>query len=138
MQCVVLISLALAVAASGGARATVDWGRCPVTRDTAASVLVAADPEWMAPGVLSPAAVSGVRQLAEAGADNIRLLDFNIFPLESCAQLQEGVWNFTLLDQVVLPFLDAALLSRSNGTGNNGDNGDHDGNGGSGGSDDVN
>ena len=66
----------------------VDWASCAagVHRSTAASVLVAADPEWTPEGRLSATAVSGVRQLAEAGARNIRLLDFNIFPIMSCAQ----------------------------------------------------
>ena len=109
-----VILLAITAAGTQGPRVTVDWNQCDITRNTAASVLVAADPEWIAPGVLAPTAMSGVRQLAEAGADNLRLLDFNIFPFESCAQLQEGVWNFTLLDQVVVPFLDAALSSNRN------------------------
>ena len=64
----------------------IDWRSCGVRRSTAASVLVAADPEWTGEGALSATAVSGVRQLAEAGARNIRLLDFNIFPVMSCAQ----------------------------------------------------
>ena len=67
----------------------VDWSSCAtkgIGRSTAASVLVAADPEWTPEGALSAAAVSGVRQLAEAGARNIRLLNFNIFPIMSCAQ----------------------------------------------------
>jgi hypothetical protein len=59
-------------------------------------------------GKLSAVAINGVRTLAAAGADNIRLLNFNIFPEMSVAQLAEGVWNFTRMDQVVLPFLDAA------------------------------
>ena len=67
----------------------VDWSSCATNglrRSTAASVLVAADPEWTPEGALSATAVSGVRQLAEAGARNIRLLNFNIFPIMSCAQ----------------------------------------------------
>jgi hypothetical protein len=86
---------------------TVDWTRATVTRTTAPSVLVAADPEWTAEGKLSAVAIDGVRKLAAAGADNIRLLNFNIFPEMSVAQMEEGVWNFTRMDQVVLPFLDA-------------------------------
>ena len=38
----------------------------------------------------------------------MRLLNFNIFPLLSCAQVHEGHWDFTLVDQVVVPFLHAA------------------------------
>ena len=66
----------------------VDWQSCAagIRRSTAASVLVAADPEWTPEGKLSATAISGVKQLAEAGARNIRLLDFNIFPIMSCAQ----------------------------------------------------
>eukprot|EP00912_Choanoflagellata_sp_UC4_P000609 UC4_evm1s379 len=92
----------------------VDWKLCPVTRSTAASVLVAADPEWIEEGpgggILSKTAQEGVESLARAGANNIRLLNFNIFPLASCAQIVEGVWNFTLMDKVVIPFLDATLI----------------------------
>ena len=83
------------------------------------SVLVAANPEWVAPaahgGVLAATAVGGVRALSEAGGDNLRLLNFNIFPLLSCAQVAEGVWDFALVDAVVVPFLDAALGAGSGG-----------------------
>lgn len=46
-------------------------------------------------------------ELAEAGADNIRLLNFNIFPALACAQLVPGVWNFTLPDAVMDTFMTA-------------------------------
>ena len=86
----------------------VDWASCPLQRSAAVSTLVAADPEWVAPGVLARTSVEGVANLARAGAENLRLLNFNIFPVLSCAQLTPGAWNFTLLDQVVVPFLTAA------------------------------
>jgi hypothetical protein len=79
-------------------------------------VLVAADPEWISSGALSRVSVDGVRALSEAGADNLRLLDFNIFPLMSCAQVVEGTWNFTLMDQVVVPFLTAASANNATRT----------------------
>ena len=65
----------------------VDWSACSLTRKTAVSMLVAADPEWIPSGILSRTAVDGVKSLSEAGGDNLRLLDFNIFPLMSCAQV---------------------------------------------------
>lgn len=79
-----------------------------MTRHAAPSVLVAADPEWTPEGKLSRVAIQGVRSLAQAGADNIRLLNFNIFPEMSVAQIVEGVWNFSRMDEVVVPFLEAA------------------------------
>lgn len=89
-------------------RVTVDWETVRVSRSAAPSVLVAADPEWTPEGKLSKVAVEGVRSLANAGADHIRLLNFNIFPEMSVAQFTEGVWNFTRMDEVVVPFLEAA------------------------------
>ena len=65
----------------------VDWSACSLTRNTAVSILVAADPEWIPSGSLSHTAVEGVKSLSEAGGDNLRLLNFNIFPLMSCAQV---------------------------------------------------
>ena len=65
----------------------VDWSACSLTRETAVSMLVAADPEWIPSGILSHTAVEGVKSLSEAGGDNLRLLNFNIFPLMSCAQV---------------------------------------------------
>lgn len=65
----------------------VDWSACSVTRNTAVSMLVAADPEWIPSGILSRTAVDGVKSLSQAGGDNLRLLNFNIFPLMSCAQV---------------------------------------------------
>lgn len=101
-----LLPLLLSVAA-GSVPITVDWERVLVTRSAAPSVLVAADPEWTPEGKLSKVAVEGVRSLAAAGADNIRLLNFNIFPEMSVAQFAEGVWNFSRMDDVVVPFLEA-------------------------------
>jgi hypothetical protein len=119
MVCVLVILATMAAAPGPSAPATaiaVDWDTCPTTRSTAASVLVAADPEWISSGALSRVSVDGVRALSEAGADNLRLLDFNIFPLMSCAQVVEGTWNFTLMDQVVVPFLTAASANNATRT----------------------
>ena len=107
MQLAVLLLLAAPLLANA-ATVTVDWNSCPTTRNTAASVLVAADPEWLASGKMSAAAAKGVRGLAEAGADAIRLLNFNIFPGISCAQLEgPDAWNFTAMDAVMKMFMDA-------------------------------
>ena len=79
---IVPATVLLAGLASAGPAATevkVNWGKCPLSRATAASVLVAADPEWTPGGVLSRTSVEGIRSLSEAGADNLRLLNFNIF-----------------------------------------------------------
>ena len=43
-------------------------------------LLVAADLEWLPGAKIHDAAVEGVCKLADAGADDIRLLNFNIFP----------------------------------------------------------
>lgn len=115
-MCAALLVLVAVVTAAGRCSGTnvirgaveVDWARVLVTRNAAPSVLVAADPEWTPEGKLSKAAVEGVRSLAAAGADNVRLLNFNIFPEMSVAQFEEGVWNFTRMDEVVVPFLEAA------------------------------
>eukprot|EP01043_Picozoa_sp_COSAG02_P040323 COSAG02_NODE_3254_length_7085_cov_102.140281_2_plen_133_part_00 len=87
----VLLLPLLALPALATPAVTVDWDAVVVTRSAAPSVLVAADPEWTPEGVLSKVAVEGVRDLAAAGADNIRLLNFNIFPEMSVAQFEEGV-----------------------------------------------
>lgn len=85
----VLLALCCCVgAASALPTVEVDWASCSLTRHTAVSALVAADPEWTPEGVLSRTAVRGVRALIEAGAENLRLLNFNIFPLMSCAQVE--------------------------------------------------
>lgn len=58
---------------------------------------------------MAAAAVRAIGDLAEAGADCLRLLNFNIFPGLSCARLsQVGPWNFTLMDQVLESFMAAA------------------------------
>lgn len=43
---------ALLALALSSAQVSVDWEDCPITRSTAPSVLVAADPEWISSGVL--------------------------------------------------------------------------------------
>ena len=55
-------------AATAASTVAVDWGSCPLTRSSAVSVLVAADPEWVPSGLLSRTSVGGVRTLAEEGA----------------------------------------------------------------------
>ena len=80
-------------------------GLCPLSRASTPLVLVAADPEWTSGGVLSThrrTSIAGV----QAGAHNLRLLNFNIFPLMACTQVVEGRWSFTLMDRVVFPFLE--------------------------------
>lgn len=49
----------------------VDWSSCPVSRSAAVSALVAADPEWLRSGRMHDAAISAVRGLVAAGADNV-------------------------------------------------------------------
>jgi hypothetical protein len=112
---VAAVPVLLLSTAAAAVPVAVDWGACPLRRTTAVSALVAADPEWVsaadspaAGGVLAATAVGGVASLVAEGADNMRLLNFNIFPLLSCAQVHEGHWDFTLVDQVVVPFLRAA------------------------------
>ena len=112
VQLLLLLFLLGSVAAS----VTVNWNSCPVTRSTAVSALVAADPEWITPSRLADTAQAGIRSLAEAGADNLRLLNFNIFPLLSCAQVEEGIWDFSLMDRVVVPFLEATLTTSNKST----------------------
>lgn len=87
---------------------TIDWDACSVTRSTIPSVLVAADPEWLKGAKMHDTAIAGIKGLVKAGADYIRLLNFNIFPTMSCAQLEQGKWNFEAMDAVMIDFMDAA------------------------------
>eukprot|EP00039_Didymoeca_costata_P032444 m.37850 g.37850 ORF g.37850 m.37850 type:complete len:530 (-) comp9361_c0_seq1:3-1592(-) len=85
----------------------VNWGSTLKVASTAPSILVAADPEWLPGAKMYDAAIEGVTKLAELGADNIRLLNFNIFPGISCPQLKQGVWNFSATDLVMNTFMKA-------------------------------
>ena len=67
-----LLCMLLLLRGAAAIDVAVDWGSCPLHRSTAASLLVAADPEWITPGVLPPVAQQGVRSLADAGAENLR------------------------------------------------------------------
>ena len=107
--CALLAAASHASSSPPSVTVTAGWSSCPTTRSTAASVLVAADPEWARTGRMHPKAVEGVRRLSEAGADFIRLLNFNIFPGISCAKLEEkGAWDFDLMDGVMEDFMAAS------------------------------
>lgn len=86
---------------------TPDFGTCPLTRETEKSVLLAADPEWLPGAKMHDIAYYGLKRLAENGLNDIRLLNFNIFPSISCAQIEKGKWNFTYPDMVMKDFMDA-------------------------------
>lgn len=116
MGTVTMLSIALIFAStvhgygSGSiAHISVDWSDHGVvsTSSAAVSVLVAADPEWLPGAKMHDAAIAGIKSLATAGASNIRLLNFNIFPAISCASLTPGSWNTSLMDTVMSEFMDA-------------------------------
>eukprot|EP00730_Choanoeca_flexa_P007004 TRINITY_DN12265_c0_g3_i10.p1 TRINITY_DN12265_c0_g3~~TRINITY_DN12265_c0_g3_i10.p1 ORF type:complete len:530 (+),score=74.32 TRINITY_DN12265_c0_g3_i10:1825-3414(+) len=105
--CSLLVVNSLCLCTAAQAAVDINWKQINTTVTTKPSVLVAADPEWIASGRLSPTAISAIRNLSQEGLDYVRLLNFNIFPGISCAQLEPNVWNFTMMDQVLASFMNA-------------------------------
>jgi hypothetical protein len=97
----------IASAATTPPSITPSWSGCSGDIVTEASVLVAVDPEWARDGKMFPAAKAALAQLADAGAQYLRFLNFNIFPGISCAELSPGKWDFSVMDPLLEDFMDA-------------------------------
>ena len=68
-----MLRVQLLLLGSAASTVTVNWNSCPVTRSTAVSALVTADPEWMTPSRLTDVVQIGIRSLTDADADDLRI-----------------------------------------------------------------